>query len=269
VKLGIGSYTFGWAIGAASSGYTFGMDENGLLDAARDLGIHLVQIGDNLPLTAYEDGRLEHLASRAATEGITLELGARGLKRGNLAANIAVARRLNARILRFVIDAKNYFPSPEQVIAMLREALPELTGGLTIAIENHDRFDALTLRRIIEGVGSVAVGVCLDTANSFGAGEGWREVATILAPYTVSLHIKDFAAERLPHQMGFTIMGAPAGEGLLDVPQLLDQLLPYERCHSAILELWTPPEPTTEHTIAKERAWAYRSIEYLRPFFLA
>jgi hypothetical protein len=33
---------------------------------------------------------------------------------------------------------------------------------------------------------------------------------------------------------------------------------------NAILELWTPPEETLSATIAKEDAWAVKSVEYLR-----
>ena len=264
MTLGIGSYTFGWAVGGEPP---WAMDENGLLDTARDQGVRLVQIGDNIPLARFDDARLDHLGARAAREGVTLEVGARGLTPANLETHIRIARRLRAPLLRFVIDAADYRPLPEQVTAMLREAVSELGDGPTVAIENHDRLMARMLRAIIEEVGDERVGICLDTANSYGAGEGWREVSDTLAPYTVGLHVKDFTVERLPHQMGFTLTGRPAGEGLLDLPWLLGRLAPYGRCRSAVLELWTPAEESPERTLAQERAWASRSLQYLRPFF--
>ena len=79
--------------------------------------------------------------------------------------------------------------------------------------------------------------------------------------------IKDFQVERVSHLMGFSVRGCPAGAGLVDLPGVLKQLAPFHRCHTAILELWTPPESRLEDTIAKEAAWAGQSIQYLRPFF--
>jgi hypothetical protein len=68
--------------------------------------------------------------------------------------------------------------------------------------------------------------------------------------------------------MGFAVEGAPAGQGLLSVPRLLQKLIPYNRCYSATLELWTPPEAALADTIRKEAAWAEESLAYLQPFFV-
>jgi hypothetical protein len=64
------------------------------------------------------------------------------------------------------------------------------------------------------------------------------------------------------------VEGTPAGQGLLSVPRLLQKLIPYNRCYSSTLELWTPPEGTIEETIRKEGSWAEESLEYLQPFFV-
>ena len=71
----------------------------------------------------------------------------------------------------------------------------------------------------------------------------------------------------MPHLMGFSVEGRPAGQGFLDVPNLLKQLSAFSRCETAVLELWTPPEPRLEDTIAKEAAWAGQSLDFLKPFF--
>jgi sugar phosphate isomerase/epimerase len=139
--------------------------------------------------------------------------------------------------------------------------------GLTLGIENHDRLPVKILRQILVHAGSERIGVCLDTANSLGAGEGLETVLAALSSLTVNLHIKDFHVERMPHLMGFSVSGRPAGAGLLDMPAVLQQLAPFQRCQTAILELWTPPEPRLEDTIAKESSWAGQSLGYLKPFF--
>jgi sugar phosphate isomerase/epimerase len=266
MKLGISSYTYSWAVGVPGHPPTRPLDENGLLDKAREHGVSLLQIGDNLPLHTFDAARLDRLVRRAAHEGILLEVGARRLTLEHATEYIAIARRVGAKLIRFVIDDGDYHPEPATVTSTLRGVAP-LLRGLTLGIENHDRFPAATLRGMIEAAGSEHVGICLDTANSLGAGEGIEAVAAVLAPITVNLHIKDFWIERVPHRMGFTVSGRPAGKGMLNLPRLLDQLAPHGRCQSAVLETWPPPEATLEATRAKEASWAAQSIEYLKPLF--
>lgn len=266
MKLGISSYTFGWAVGVRGHEPARPLDENGLLDKCHALGVKLLQIGDNLPLHEFPSGRLNSFAKRAEQEGIQIEVGARGLTVKRVAEYAAIARRLNAKLIRFVIDDAEYQPTPEQAADVLNQSQSVL-DGLTLGIENHDRFRAATLRRIITDAGSERMGVCLDTANSLGAGEGLQTVLSVLAPLTVNLHIKDFQVERVPYLMGFSVRGCPAGTGFLDLSDVLKQLAPFNRCHTAILELWTPPEPRLEDTLARETAWAGQSIQYLKSFF--
>lgn len=268
MQLGLSSYTYGWAVSAGVSDPALALDEMGLLDRCGEHGMSLLQIGDNLPLHTFTEDRLDLLAARARREGVRLEVGARCLTLENIARYTSIARRVGARLIRFVIDDAGYHPTPERVTAILRGALPQL-DGLTVGIENHDRFPAAVLRQILSAVASDRVGICLDTANSLGAGEGLETVVRELAPWTVNLHIKDFHVERVPHLMGFHITGRPAGSGLLDVPALLGQLTSFGRCETAVLELWTPPETTLQATLAKEVLWGAQSVRFLRSFFPA
>ena len=265
--LGLSSYTFGWAVGVPGHRPALPLDEHGLLDKCREFDVKLLQIGDNLPLHTFDEARLNRFAERAARDGVQLEVGARGLTLANVEAYAAIARRLGAKLIRFVIDDVDYHPTPPTKISMvLRQCVPLLTG-LRLGIENHDRFPAATLREMIESVGSDRIGACLDTANSLGAGEGLDSVLRELGPHTVNLHIKDFTVTRVPHLMGFTVAGRPAGGGMLDVPRLLQFLATFDRCQTAALELWTPPESDIELTVAKEEAWAAQSLAYLKPMF--
>jgi 3-oxoisoapionate decarboxylase len=264
--LGLSSYTFGWAVGVSGHPPMHPLDEHGLLDMCSRLGVKLLQIGDNLPLQGFDESRLDRLATRAISDRVHLEIGARRLTLANIETHVAIAHRLHAKLIRFVIDDTDYHPTFEAISTVLRHSAP-LLDGLVLGIENHDRFPAATLRELIEGVGSDRIGICLDTANSLGAGEGLDSVVRELAPLTVNLHIKDFKIARVPHLMGFTVEGRPAGSGQLDVPGLLKRLAPFQRCESAVLELWTPPEAGLEQTIAKEDLWAAQSLEYLKPLF--
>lgn len=265
--LGISSFTYGWAVGIEGEG---SLNEQGLVAQTRTFGLACLQIGDNLPLHTMTSARFSALRNTIHEKKIRLEVGARGLTEDHLHRHIEIAASFQSPLLRFVIDEHNYEPEIEIIIAILKNALPDLKKhGITLGIENHDRFRAIELRRVIEAISDDHVGVCLDSVNSIGAGEGLEWVADVLAPYTVNLHIKDFCIRRFPHNMGFTVAGAPAGKGMLNLPMVMEKLSRYNRCQSAILEQWTVPESHLDETIKKERQWALEGIQYLKqlPYF--
>lgn len=266
-RLGIGSYAYAWAIGVPGYPVAQPMTAWNLLERCAVLGVRVVQIADNLPLDELSAHELDALARRAHELGIAVEVGIRGIGAERLLRNLAIAAQMESPILRVVIDRGDYHPDVDQVVARFRAVLPEFAAaGVTLAIENHDRFRAAMLVGILERLESEWVGICLDTVNSFGALEGPEVVVKALAPWTVNLHVKDFAIRRADHNMGFLLEGRPAGAGQLDVAWLLAELTAAGRSGSAILELWTPPAETVEATIAREAAWAEESVTALRSY---
>jgi sugar phosphate isomerase/epimerase len=265
MRLGIGSYTYSWAIGAPGHPPVRPMRAVDLLGKAAALGVSVVQVADNLPLDRLSGAALSAFAARAGELGIDVEVGTRGIGREHLLSYLRLAKRLRSPILRVVVDTADHHPGEDEIVATIRDLLPAFElADVVLAIENHDRFPASTLAGILERLDSVHVGICLDTVNSFGALEGPEVVVDVLGPWVVNLHVKDFAIRRAGHQMGFLIEGRPAGQGRLDVPWLLRRLRDLGRDPNAILELWTPPERTLAETIAKEAAWASASVRYLR-----
>jgi sugar phosphate isomerase/epimerase len=264
MQLGISSYSYSWAIGVAGfESPRSPMDAFGLLERAIMHGVSVLQVADNLPLTALPTGELGEFSERAQAAKVAIEVGTRGIEPENLRTYLALARRFGAPFVRVVIDRKGDEPAPAEAVARLRPLLPEFAdAGVALAIENHDRFRAKTLAAMVEALGPEHVGICLDTVNSFGALEGPDVVVATLKPYVRNLHVKDFTIRRLGHQMGFVIEGCPAGKGKLDVPWLMGQLPPGI---SAILEIWTPLGGSMEETVAREAEWADESIAYLKP----
>jgi len=266
VELGISSYTYVWSAGV--EGYPAPSNPltcESLIGYAVRLGVTVVQIADNLPLDRLPEARLDALARHARDRGVRIEPGTRGIQPEILRPYLEIARRFGSPILRTLIDGPSHQPPEDEAGRLLREIAPEFrAAGVTLAIENHDRFHARALRRVVEAAASDAVGICLDTANSLGCGETADQVLDVLADLVVNLHIKDFATRRLPHHKGFIVEGAPAGKGLLDIAALLARLAPRGAGMSAILELWTPPEATAEASVEKETRWAEESVRYLR-----
>jgi sugar phosphate isomerase/epimerase len=224
-----------------------------------------VQICDNLPLGRLTPAEQDHLADCAQALDVTITLGTRGISPGHLETYLELCRRFRSPILRVVVDTMNDEPKEDEIVQRLRSMVPWLQGaGVRLAIENHDRFKATTLARVMEKVNSDFLGICLDTVNSFGALEGPEYVVKTLAPWVVDLHVKDFAIARAEHKMGFTLAGRPAGQGQLDVEWILRILHQHGRDPDAILELWPPPQPTIAETVALELRWCTDSIAYLR-----
>jgi sugar phosphate isomerase/epimerase len=266
VRLGISSYTFVWGIGVP--GYPpppRPMTPEGLLERAEALGVRVVQFADNLSLNCLDDGDLAVLRQDAERRQIDMEVGTCGIDPGNLHSHLRLAQFFKSPIVRVVLDTADCRPTPDEVVATLRGVLPAFErAGVTLAIENHDRFPSTTLAEILDRIDSPCAGICLDTANSLGCLEGVETVLEVLGPRTVNLHIKDFEIFRPRHQKGFIIEGRPAGQGRLDIPRLLARLQTLGRDPNAILELWPPPEADSAAAAAKEAIWAAESVSYLR-----
>jgi len=266
MKLGISTYTYSWAIGIPGLEPVKPLDFFGLIDKAKALNVGLIQVADNLPLHSMSEPTMNLFIRRANELKIQLESGARGMTEEHLDRYIKLAHKIRSPILRFIIDGENFIPGREDIIAIINNALKDLENKkIILAIENYERLSVKDLAWIIDKIGSDWVGICLDTVNSLGAGEGIEKAVMILGPITVNLHIKEFKIRRLDHKLGFLVEGAPAGDGMLNIPWLLQQLSSH--CRSAILEQWTPWANDIQSTIKKENEWAERSIEYLRNFF--
>lgn len=265
MKIGLSSYTYTWAVGVPGSMPQCTLSPFDLVDKAASYNLEVVQIADNLPLEMLPEKQKDDLKKHAEGKGLLIEMGGRGLTPEHTMDCLNTAKHLNSSILRMVIDARGFEPDLQTIISIIRELVPELNSRkISLAIENHDRLKAREFEKIILAAGSDMVGICLDSVNSMGAGEGFETVSEILLPYTINLHIKDFTIQRVPHKMGLIIGGAPAGGGLLNIPWLFDKLAASKKCQSAILELWTPPEDTIGATILKEERWADESIKYLK-----
>jgi sugar phosphate isomerase/epimerase len=243
------------------------MDVFAFVTLARGLGFPLVQLADNLPLHTLSDSEQQRLLEQLKTLNLTVEVGTRGIQKEHLTTYLEIAKTFHSRILRVVVDSFDHHPTLDEVIRLVADVLADFEdANIILAIENHDRFSAKSLADIIKTLSSNHVGICLDTVNSFGSLEGPEVVIDTLAPYTVNLHIKDFDICRANHNMGFTIFGTPAGQGRLNIPQLIRQLGSYGRCKTGVLELWPSPEASIESTVLKEQDWLRQSADYLRGY---
>jgi sugar phosphate isomerase/epimerase len=268
MQLGLSSYSYTWAVGVPGSMPESPMSVRLLVDKASDLQVDLLQVADNMPLEVFSGLQLEDIFKYASDKGIAIEMGGRGLTPEHTLQCLKAAEKLKSPILRMVVDQKDFEPDIKSIITIIKGLIPEFKSrNIRLAIENHDRLKAQEFKQIIEETDTEWVGICLDSVNSMGAGEGFETVSEILLPYTINLHLKDFSIRRVSHKMGFVIEGTPAGMGMLNIKQLVNDLESMKRCGSAILELWTPYQSDVEETIKLEESWAKQSIDFLKPIF--
>lgn len=265
MRLGLSTYTYTWAFGVAGSMPVNPITAIDLINIASQNNITCIQIADNFPLDNLITEELDLIVLYANKNNVNLEIGMRCIQPVLLKKYIHIAQQCKSPILRVVIDGPGFEPNIPDIVDIIKNCIPELIStNIKLAIENHDRLKATEFAEIINKVNSVYVGICLDSVNSLGAGECFEKVIDILLPYTINLHLKDFFVKRVHHKMGFIVEGTPVGKGFLNVPGLISKINTYNKCQSAIIELWTPPENKIEDTIKKEIEWANESINYLK-----
>ncbi|MDG0813309.1 sugar phosphate isomerase/epimerase family protein [Cohnella rhizosphaerae] len=259
---GIGSYSLAWAIGVP--GYEppkRPLTARELLAAAKDAGAGVVQYADNLPLHELPEAELDELVRRARALGIALEVGLRGTAPASLTLYADLALRIGSPLVRTLITE----PDIRSAYRDLEATLPIYESkGIVLAIENHGLHTTDQLAALFAHFDSPSLGCCLDTVNSFGALESPDAVIRALAPYTASLHVKDFDIQRVDHQMGFTVLGTPTGQGRLNWSLLREELQKSRRRPNWIIELWTPFAGSVERTIELEREWFEASVTFVR-----
>ena len=93
---------------------------------------------------------------------------------------------------------------------------------MKLAIENHRDMRIEELLSMMKQVSSEFVGVCIDPANSLALLESPAEAVEKLAPYAISVHLKDIAVKEFAD--GFLLSEVALGEGFLDLRAIVEDL---------------------------------------------
>lgn len=268
MRLGIGSWTYGWATGVG--GYprpAHPLTAADLIDRAHAYGLDVVQLADNLPVDQLSSTERADLRAHATESGIEIELGTSGFTPEHLNRYLDLAVFLGARLVRTLIrtpDGKTDLAHVEKCIGSVADAFR--SASVVLAIENYEQVSCAELASLVRGIANPCVGICLDTVNSLGALETPRQVVAALGPYVCNLHIKDFTIRRLPSKMGYEVLGCPAGQGKLEIDWIVNELRKLGRSPTIILEQWTPWAGSIEQTVATEADWAEHGVRLLERY---
>ncbi|MCG7308865.1 TIM barrel protein [Brachybacterium sp. ACRRE] len=262
MDIGIGSYALFWE-GSERNPDRLGIAD--MIDRAAQLDCDVFQICDDARIEDADADELAALRERAARHGLRLELGTRTIDPDHLARYVAIARALDARVLRSMIQTHEVSGGIEQAVLALRTTLPLLeSAGIALALETYEQLPTEDLLRVVRTLDSPLVGICLDPGNCVSALEHPDDVIDAVAPFTLDLHVKDFHFARQEGWVGFTFSGARMGEGLLDLDHELDAVYREGRRPAAIAEHWLPWQGDAATTIARERDWTEATLAALR-----
>lgn len=269
MELGVGSYAFRWALGHPAFRPAAPLGLHGMVDEVAAHGCTLLQIADNAELDASGSAARHQLRDYARSRGVRLQVGTSGLTEQRMRHQLAIATDVGADIVRVVLDADGSHPSEDESVAILGAVAPDYAqAGVTVAIENHFATPSTEIASIVQRVGSPAVGVCLDTANSIMIGEWPAETIGLLAPHCVNVHLKDYAVLPDKHGVGGHVVGRVLGEGWIDVESTLAAIRAADARLGGrlgvIIEQWLPLEDTEQGTLAAERAGRTAAVEAAR-----
>lgn len=108
----------------------------------------------------------------------------------------------------------------QQTLALIAPVLKK--HRLKLAIENHKDHTTEELVGMMKAISSEWIGVLVDTGNNLALLEEPHAAVEALAPFALSVHLKDMAVQASDD--GFLISEVPLGTGMLDLPRMIATL---------------------------------------------
>ncbi len=246
MRLGLDSYSLRWQ----------GWDAFQFLDFAAELALDNVQFSSRNDLASHDEAYLHQLRDYAAARNLTIELGMGSIDRHavsfrpewgsgeqQLSEMIRAAAIIGSPVVRCFLGAQDErtgaVPLSEHIAECVRvlQAVAPLARehGIKVGVENHGGMDLLAREMIalVEAAGTDTTGVCLDTGNPAYAAEDPLLATELLAPYTITTHIRDTRVWATPE--GAKAQWVPIGAGNLDLPRVMAML--NEQAPTAIINL--------------------------------
>ncbi len=134
--------------------------------------------------------------------------------------------------------------------------------NVRLALENHATLSSEEILHVVKSIDDDFVRVCLDTMNSIVLMEHPLETVRMLAPYAITVHLKDFKIEKLPRY--HRIVGVPLGEGFVDFLQIMQILRESQADPNIHLELYIDRKEGEQETVQWENDCVVKSLQYAR-----
>ena len=261
MKIGTTSFGFRYAFLDPANAPTL----SEMIRQAHVAGIERLQICENTrPLDVSKSQWGEAL--RCAQDlGVELQLGGKTLNPSTVERYIQLAQELGFGQLRLVMEDPEHREQATRatVVRLLEAAVPKIqNAGMRLAIENHFDISSTLLVEVAAPYPTDVVGFCVDTANSLRSFEPTSEVLRLLGGRAFCYHLKDYRV--MGSMVNFSVVGAPLGEGGLDLDACLRDILSRPPVPPLFVETWTPSENDREKDVALDADWVRRSVANLR-----
>ncbi len=199
------------------------------MDYLRGVGGHSLQLG--------VDGWDMSLAGRARATSESYDMRLEGIVRlpqgpgdaERFTRELRLGKEAGISLFRVAAGGRRYenftsradFETWKQVAQRSLEFAEPLAtkAGVKLAVENHKDFETDELVELMQKVASPQIGVCLDTGNNLALLEDPLTVVQKLAPYTLTVHLKDIAVR--PVDEGFHMAEVPLGMGMLALEEMI------------------------------------------------
>ncbi len=192
--------------------------------------------GSNDP-RAMDPAHWPEVRARAAELGLHLETGGGAVlprtpdefssKVETLRTNITRAKALGSPLVRCLIagNRASLPPGPiekhiETMVRLLKTVRSQvLDSGMKLAVEVHKDLQAWEFKMFLDEVGTDFVGIYLDTGNPVFVLEHPLTTVETLAPYAITLHLRDSIVYE--HPRGVAVHWVPLGEGVVDFHEIM------------------------------------------------
>jgi 3-oxoisoapionate decarboxylase len=219
--VGLNPYGLTYSLGLQGNEHGTGLD--GFLEIARGIGAQVVEL--HQPWLAAVD--LPTLARRL--DGMTPVVSC-GRDPADDDAALECAVALGAGVVRIALTgvlqwdrhATDWPRLVDGVRGRLARIAPRAAAaGVSIAIENHQDFTSADLMELCVQAGD-AVGITLDTGNSFPVAEAPLDFARTVAPRVRHVHLKDYRVQFTDE--GYRLVRCAIGEGAVPFRELAEIL---------------------------------------------
>ena len=145
--------------------------------------------------------------------------------RKNREAGASIARGIftsgrRYEVFKTLADFHAFHEQSKRLLQLIEPVLKK--HRLKLAIENHKDHTADELAALMKYLSSEWIGVLVDTGNNIALLDEPHAAVETLAPYALSVHLKDMAVQSAPD--GFLLSEVPLGTGFLDLKRMIATL---------------------------------------------
>jgi 3-oxoisoapionate decarboxylase len=234
-----------------------------IAEQAHQLGLERLQVCENARPLKLPASEWDEFLKRSKELGIEVHMGCKTLDPAVLERHLQRAMGIPSRTLRVVLEDEEGPPTQEQIDVFLKPAVRLAEKhGMRLALENH--FD-LSVRQLVAAVRPFPpdlLGFCVDAANSLRRFEPVEQVFDCLGSRAYCYHLKDFKVTG--SNVGFSVIGAPLGQGDLHLDWVLDEIFKREGDPEIYLENWVPPTGVWEQDVQRDWEWLSESVGALK-----